>query len=214
MRPVVTALAAAIAWTISATATTAGPGDRATVTVGIHDYVALPKKPLERTQSLVSAYYRAIRVDTKWRTVMQRSQPPAAATTSSLDDAPDLTVIILSHAMALQKEVPEGAVGTAATAADAHGRIAYVLYDRVVAAALSAGWDPVDFMSVVITHEIAHLLLPPGSHTPDGLMRAHWEMADLRRIDLRALTFTDGQAEQMRQLLLGYDVAPPAMTND
>jgi hypothetical protein len=207
MRRVTTGLVMALAWAASATVMAAGPDDRATVTVRIHDYVELPKRPLARTQSLVSAYYRAIRVDTKWRAVMQPSRL-SSATPPTLHDDRDLTVIILSHSMALEKDLPDDAVGTAATTTDAPGRIAYVLYDRVVAAAVGAGWDPVDFMGVVIAHEIGHLLLPYGSHSPDGLMRGHWAVDDLRNVDRRTLKFSDGQAEQMRQLLLSYDLAP------
>jgi hypothetical protein len=207
-RAAVTALVMVWVSAISTLATAAGPEDRATINVRIHDYVALPKKPLARTQSLVSAYYRAIRVDTRWRAVMQPSRLPEAASTACIYDIRDLTVIILSHAMALEKELPDDAVGSAATTPEARGRIAYVLYDRVVAAALGAGWDPVDFMSVVIAHEIGHLLLPHGSHTPDGLMRGHWEMNDLRTVDRRTLKFSEDQAEQMRQMLLSYDLAP------
>jgi hypothetical protein len=208
MRRVISGVLVAVAWAISLTATAAAAGERATVTLRIHDYVALPKRPLARTQSMVSAYYRAINVDTKWRSVMQPLRQPSTSYDAALFDVRDLTVIILSRSMALEKVLPEGAVGSAPIDAAANGRIAYVLYDRVVAAALGAGWDPVDFMSVVIAHEIGHLLLPRGSHTADGLMRGHWEIDDLRRVDRRTLTFTDGQAELMRQTLLSYDVAP------
>jgi hypothetical protein len=208
MRRAVRGLVVALAWTISATATAAaaGPGKRATVSLRIHDYVALPKRPLARTQSLVSAYYRAIKVDTQWRAVIQPRREPQAPAASVHIELQDLTVIILNRSMALEKELPDGAVGSAATTTDANGRIAYVLYDRVVAAALGAGWDPIDLMSVVIAHEIGHLLLPHGSHTPEGLMRGRWEVDDLRRIDRRTLRFTDRQAEQMRRLLLSYDL--------
>ena len=46
-------------------------------------------------------------------------------------------------------------------------------------------------------------------NTPEGLMRGHWEMNDLRSIDRRTLKFSDGQAEQMRQVILSDDPAPP-----
>jgi hypothetical protein len=207
MRRVMTGLVVMLVWAISAAAAGADDG-RATVTVRIHDYVALPEKPLARAQSLVSAYYRAIHVETKWRAVMQPLRQPPPRGPARSHDRRDLTVIILSNAMAQEKQLPDDAVGSAATTTEAPGRIAYVLYDRVVAAALGAGWDPVDFMGVVIAHEIGHLLLPHGSHTSDGLMRGHWAMDDLRNVDRSTLRFSEGQAEQMRQMLLGYDLAP------
>jgi hypothetical protein len=187
------------------TATAARVGDRATVRVRIHDYVALPTKPLARVQSLVSAYYHEIGVETQWQAVMQPLRQPSEMALAA--NTQDLTVIILSGPMVLGKSWPDHAVGSAATAAGAYGRIAYILYDRVVTAALGAGWDPVDFMSVVMAHEIGHLLLPHGSHTPDGLMRANWGVADLRSVDRSTLRFSAEQAEQMRQVALSYDAA-------
>jgi hypothetical protein len=160
----------------------------------------------------VSAYYRAIQVNTVWRAVMQPSRQPVLSGPLHPHDARDLTVIILSQAMSLGKALPDDAIGSAATALNAPGRIAYVLYDRVVAAALRARWDLVEFMSVVIAHEIGHLLLPHGSHTPDGLMRGNWELTDLQNVDRSTLRFSDGQAEQMRQVLLRYELAPQMAT--
>jgi hypothetical protein len=181
------------------------------VNVRIHDYAALDKGPLGRTQSKVSAYYRAINVETKWRTTIQMPLERVAlqnGNPAQTSEPRDLTVIILSHSMALGKQLPDGAVGSATSTMEANGRIAYVLYDRVVAAALSAGWDPVDLMGVVIAHEIGHLLLPYGSHSSDGLMRGHWDTNTLRGIDPRTLRFSVDQAEQMRQVLLGDETAP------
>jgi hypothetical protein len=203
MRAVMAGLVMGLAWTMATTA--AGAEDLATVRVRIHDYAEVPVKPLTRVQSLVSGYYRDIRVETQWQTVVQPLRDPPELALPA--DTQDLTVIILSSAMVLGKSWPDHAVGSAATAAHAHGRIAYVLYDRVVAAALVAGWDPVDFMSVVMAHEIGHLLLPQGSHSPDGLMRANWGLADLRAIDRRTLRFNAQQAEQMHQVALSYDRA-------
>jgi hypothetical protein len=188
--------------------TAAGADDPATVNIRIHDYAVLPKEPIARTQSLVSAYYHAIGVRTKWRKAWQpaRETPLEHADTATFFDIRDLTVIILSRGMALEKELPVGAVGSATSTLEANGRVAYVLYDRVVAAALGAGWDPIEFMSVVIAHEIGHLLLPYGSHTRDGLMRGHWDTNSLRGINPRALRFTAEQADKMRQVLYGHEL--------
>jgi hypothetical protein len=210
MRRVLTGLVVILVWTVSTTVTAAGADERATLNIRIHDYAVLPKEPIARTQSLVSAYYRAIGVNTKWRTAWQPARQTASehADTATFFDIRDLTVIILSRGMALEKELPVGAVGSATSTLEANGRVAYVLYDRVVAAAFGAGWDPVELMSVVIAHEIGHLLLPYGSHTRDGLMRGHWDTTTLRGIDPRTLRFTADQADKMRQVLHISDAAP------
>jgi len=181
--------------------TAAESGADLAVAVRIHDYVAIPPGTLVRAQFLVSEYYRTIQVETKWRAIMRPSEQSGEAHKALGGEVQDLTVIIVNQSMARQMRLPANAVGSAASAPGASGRIAYIMYDRVVAAALGAGWETVDLMSVVIAHEIGHLLLPWGSHTSAGLMRKHWRMGDLRRVDRRTLTFSDDHAEHIRRVL-------------
>jgi len=50
----------------------------------------------------------------------------------------------------------------------------------------------------VIAHELGHLLLGANSHTPQGLMRAHWSRDQLLATDLSQLRFSDQQCRQIR----------------
>jgi hypothetical protein len=75
------------------------------------------------------------------------------------------------------------------------------LYDRLKDAATNADWPVKDLLAVVIAHELAHLLLPPGSHSPDGLMRKGWDVAELRRFQARSLAFTPEQTALIRERL-------------
>lgn len=201
MRRAVVCAMVLIATPMSAAMTAAERGADLAVAIRIHDYVAIPSRTLVRAQLLVSEYYRAIKVETKWRAIMRPSKQAGEAHQVSESEVRDLTVIIVNESMARQLPLPANAVGSAATTPSASGRIAYVLYDRVVAAALGSGWETVDLMSVVIAHEVGHLLLPWGSHTSAGLMRTDWRTDDLRRVDRRTLTFSDDQAEHIRRVL-------------
>ena len=81
------------------------------------------------------------------------------------------------------------------------GSIAYVLYDRLKDAAAASGWPVKDLLAVVIAHELAHLLLPPGSHSSDGLMRSGWDVTELRRMHLNSLAFTPESVARIRERL-------------
>lgn len=59
----------------------------------------------------------------------------------------------------------------------------------------------------VMAHEIGHLLLPYG-HSSTGLMRANWDVADLRRAVYRQLKFTPEQAALIRAKLRGATAQP------
>jgi hypothetical protein len=58
-----------------------------------------------------------------------------------------------------------------------------------------------DLLGFVMTHEIAHLLLPPASHTATGLMRGHWNVRDLQQIDVLKLGFSQEEASGIRRML-------------
>jgi hypothetical protein len=63
-----------------------------------------------------------------------------------------------------------------------------------------------------MAHEIGHLLLGTGSHSPSGLMKEHWSRKDLTRAAEGNLLFSSKQAESIRaQVLNGRAAAasPP-----
>jgi hypothetical protein len=49
----------------------------------------------------------------------------------------------------------------------------------------------------VIAHEIGHLLLKSSAHAPEGLMRADFLRADLKKAAQRQLLFSPEQAESL-----------------
>ena len=179
------------------------------LTLRIHDYARVGSKVLLRAQRLVSDYYGSIGVPTAWAETLHpfsdRDEPTDCCGTE------DLTIIVLTARMAELTRFPKDAVGCAVVGPGGGGRVAYILYDRVAASAIQADWDAGDFMALVVAHEVGHLLLPIGSHSPDGLMRGRWNVNDLRRTDPRALSFTPRQAEVIRDTL-GVVTRPAAAT--
>jgi hypothetical protein len=179
------------------------------LTLRIHDYARVGPKVLLRAQSLVSDSYRSIGVRTAWAETLHPFSDREGPTRCAAME--DLTIIVLSARMAERTRLPKDAVGCAVVGRGGGGRVAYILYDRVAASAIQADWDAGDFMAVVVAHEVGHLLLPIGSHSPDGLMRGQWDLNDLRRTDPRALSFTPRQAELIRDTL-GVVALPAAPT--
>ena len=53
-------------------------------------------------------------------------------------------------------------------------RRAYVFYERSLSLETTTKSLPAIVLATVLAHEIGHLLLPEGSHSQDGLMRAKW----------------------------------------
>jgi hypothetical protein len=169
------------------------------LTLRIHDYARVGPKVLLRAQRLVSDSYGSIGVRTPWAETLHpfsdKDEPTDCCATE------DLTIIVLTTRMAERTRFPKDAVGCAVVGRGGGGRVAYIRYDRVAASAIQADWDAGDFMALVVAHEVGHLLLPIGSHSPDGLMRGRWDVNDLRRTDPHTLSFTPRQAELIRDTL-------------
>jgi hypothetical protein len=81
------------------------------------------------------------------------------------------------------------------------GSLATVYADRVRAMAQRAGVDRRELLGRAIAHELGHLLLGTLRHAADGLMRATWSSADLRRNLALHWLFGSREGEAMRSEL-------------
>jgi len=80
----------------------------------------------------------------------------------------------------------------------ARGILATVYIDRVERLAHDAGVDPATLLARAIAHEIGHVLLGTIGHSPRGLMRARWSVAELRRDAFADWVFSGREARGMR----------------
>lgn len=66
--------------------------------------------------------------------------------------------------------------------------------------------DPALVLAGIISHEVAHLMMPERSHSTMGLMRAQWTPAEFRRI--RQTQFSTAEASAIRQSVRLLDGGP------
>lgn len=174
------------------------------MTIQIHDYWHVSPDLLARAREIVTATYAHIGVRTEWLGVVRKNEKhPAAMDGGSTVRLPvaQVTFIILTPTMAARGRIEEGALGFAAVPAEGMGRIAYAIYDRVRDKAARAAMNEGDLLAFVMMHEIAHLLLPPASHTQTGLMRGHWNVRDLQQTDVLKLAFSSEEVSGIRRML-------------
>jgi hypothetical protein len=103
---------------------------------------------------------------------------------------------------------PTGVVGLALRGDNSSGRLTYVFYDRVQAIASQHQMSDASLLGLAIAHEIGHLLLPTGSHSPGGVMRGQWDNRQLALARAKLLRFTAQQAELIRAHLTGIQGQP------
>ena len=79
------------------------------------------------------------------------------------------------------------------------GSLATVYADRVELMAHKGGVDAAELLGRAMAHEIGHLLLGTSQHASQGLMRASWSSADLRRNLALDWLFVGKEGEAMRR---------------
>jgi len=111
----------------------------------------------------------------------------------------DLRAVVKSGTQVSRLGRTTDVTGVAMTTPDVPGGTAFAFYDKVQHFALQKGFSTEQILGLVMAHELGHLLLGPGSHSADGLMRKEWEGRDLDLMRFRRLTFTSQQAEAVRR---------------
>ena len=77
-----------------------------------------------------------------------------------------------------------------------------IFYDRLHLA-LEVLRHPEYLLGHVLAHEIGHMLLGTDAHAADGLMKARWSAAEIRRMEGAQMRFTPEHAAIMRANLMG-----------
>jgi hypothetical protein len=105
-------------------------------------------------------------------------------------------VLVLDAAI-LSQAPPSVAKGTFGTALrDKQTLLIY--YDRITRFSKLLDMPADLVLSLALAHEIGHLLLDSGEHTPAGVMRAEWGHSDLNAIRQSQLRFTLEQNRRMK----------------
>jgi len=179
------------------------------VTVQLHDYVHVPSERLSRAMEIVTQMYGKIGVRIDWLGVSRRDTRRVHSTidpkTPRVPIA-QITVIILTPAMAARGRIPEGVLGYAAVPVEGGmGRIAYMIYDRVRRVAEEGRVNEVALLGFVLTHETGHLLLGRGARSTAGLMKCYWDRLKMQEVDALNMEFSELQAFRIRNTLLNAD---------
>jgi hypothetical protein len=94
-------------------------------------------------------------------------------------------------------------LGTAYPDEQVAGYFAYVFYDRIQELAQRRRLGHA-LLADVMAHEIGHLLLGSTSHSASGIMCAHWNYEELRKVSEGAMSFIPSQSRIMRDRLRAH----------
>ena len=158
----------------------------------VDDRAGVPPRELAAAKVVVERTFRAAGVEIGWT----ESRFPASitATRAGFPPARHLAIMLVNNT----EESTRGAAGCALGFAAPRHSVAYVFYNRIVDASRTRPVDLTVVLGRVIVHEVGHLLLPPNSHAPYGIMRADLDLG-FSNPD----RFTDDQARAIRSRVNG-----------
>ena len=169
---------------------------RPAVTISVYDYSHVPAEFLAAAEGDAGRIFRQVGVETFWINCLPKPEKIEIPTCYSVD-ATHLMMKILPRAVNAHVRDRKDVLGDALVDEKGVGFYAYAFYDSVqrVAEEHRLGHT---LLGGVLAHEIGHLLLGSKSHTVSGIMSAHWNGNELRRISEGTMFFTPSHFRMLR----------------
>lgn len=163
------------------------------VTVFVYHDAQVPSDTLTRAEQGAAKIFSRAGFDVVWLNCTH-AESSGSAVCDETDRPGHLVLRITSH---VAPSTDDAAFGVAFLAADGTGRYGDVFWEK--AQDLHVKWNVnlAGILGSVMAHEMGHLLLGSNAHAISGIMRAHWESGELRRIAMGTLVFLPEQAKRM-----------------
>ena len=145
-----------------------------------------PAGVVSRAQCETARVFRDIGVDVTWLPSSHGALSRHA-----------ISIVLVPDGMRSAHEPGRQVMGAAVRLSD-RTRAAYVFYRPVEDAAARYAVPITLILACAIAHEIGHVLMPDGTHSATGLMRACWDREDFARANQGQLRFLPPQAASIR----------------
>jgi hypothetical protein len=179
-------------------------------TITVYNDASVPPTVLHRAEQRAESIFARANFEVAWVNCPQAATEDALAC-SRIDQPGHLALRITSDAAGPVSDV---ALGVAFLSPEGAGRYCDVFWKRAEDLHAKSNLDLGAVVGSVIAHEIGHLLLGLNAHTVSGIMRAHWEGEELRRIAMGNLWFAPQQAKLMRGRARLLESAEPSMERE
>ena len=181
----------------------AGAQSEAKITVRVYDYGRIPGRALAHAEAEARRILATAGVDSIWLDCLEprgQLQP---------GDNPDCAGVLGGATVAV-RILPRSTKGKVFSSDTDWGfaegsNLASVFYGRITDFAHSVDGDDSEIPVIlgdVIAHELGHLLLGPGAHSPTGIMCGHWDRNYLRLALRGRQRFTPQQSELLQANVL------------
>jgi hypothetical protein len=176
------------------------PSNTLRITVRLLNIAEVPPETLAQAGEVITGIFSQAGIEATWLDCSKGDEDPRSACNQPLAPTHFL-VKLIADAKALGIERHPSCCGLALRSEDGEsGNHAYIFTDCLRKVASKARIARGRILGYVVTHEIGHLLLPAGTHTRWGIMRANLNGKDWQRTP--TLIFLPGQSDQLQSRLL------------
>jgi hypothetical protein len=160
-------------------------GAHETIVVTIYNAQAVPPMTLNTAKEIAAFIFSKAGVDLVW------GNPNGSA-----NDSYRLQMLTVAP-----RNLGADAAGFSVLMPETDGRRNYagISYSAVAEAANSLNADPANLLGAAIAHEVGHMLLGAGAHSPSGVMTPRLRAHEAALAGRGQLLFTPGQARQIRE---------------
>jgi len=175
-----------------------GQGALIQLRVSVFNSSPISSSTIERAEGEAGRVLREVGVEVFWLNCPQEmSQEASLGRCSEVSFPSHLHLSILRASRGLKATT----VGISFTAEDGRGCYADLFYEPIQQLQDETHASPSVILGHAMAHELGHLLLGTNSHSPSGLMRAHWTRDDLANASKGNLRFSKEQCLTLRSRL-------------
>jgi hypothetical protein len=165
------------------------------VTISVFNDANIPGAALRKAEQVASAVFARVDVSLRWLNCARANETADERQGCSRAEFPaHLHVRILP----IHLNHTESTLGLSYLDNNGSGCQADISYSGVAEVVEESQVNSSIVLGNAIAHEIGHLLLGTRSHSPQGIMRAHWSAGDLAAATKGQLAFTERQRDQMK----------------
>jgi len=174
------------------------PQESPSVTISVFNDSGISSEILKQAEKVSSQVFEESGIHVDWVNCFPAEEAPGGEIACRQAAFPQhLHLRIVRRSLSLK----DSTLGISYLLSDGTGCQADIFYERIEKLHHETFVDPAIILGHVAAHEIGHLLLGNNSHSPWGIMRAHWNLGELARANKGLLLFTKSQSHRMTEKL-------------
>ena len=172
----------------------ASVGENPPLHVLVYNDAQVSPEVLAGAEQRAAEIFSRARFDVNWVNCTHPDSDREATGCNVVEGPGHLELRIISR---VASSTNDAAFGVAFLGPDGTGRYSDVFWNRAQELHANSNVDIAGILGSVMAHEMGHLLLGSNAHAISGIMRAHWEAGELRRINMGTLVFLPTQGKRM-----------------